>query len=253
VAYAEYLLIIAIFAYASYWAYNIRHALVVRLYRNQASGAGLVGAVLALTVSIVAADVTGNQTIITPFALITILTTFYFIDSSVLAARRSDPLLRDTLGWTRLRLLLWPTLVVLAVVGGAANITIPNPSFEETVFFSSPYFVALGAGLATLPAAALRSKDITLRGHFRWFGLFALFLLFFVIATIPTSSINFSTSGFTTAVIFDFEAAFVFMFVAGYCLYRSARSLAPMNKLSLIELTSPFNKETSLRPSTSFS
>ncbi|MDA4127861.1 MAG: hypothetical protein OK422_00115 [Thaumarchaeota archaeon] len=185
-----------------------------------------------MAISVVAADVTGNQALITPFALLAILTTFYFIDSSVLAAKRSDPLLRDSCHWTRLRLLLWPVLAGLVVVSGVESITVPSPSLVEFLLIGSPYFVGLGAGLVALPVAALRSRDATLRGHFKWFGTFAVFLLLFVIVSAPEPPINFGTNSFTPFVILYFEAAFVTMLVAGYSLYRSAKSLAPLNRLS---------------------
>ena len=237
VAYIEYSIIILIFGYAAYWALTIRHALVGALYRNQAFGTGLIAAIMTLTIFVVAADVTGVQSIITPFVLVLVLVIFYFIDSSILAARRSDPLLRETLRWTRSRYLLWVLVFFLVAASAAAtelfSDTLQNNSFGFAILTGAPFFAVLGLGLVALPISATRSRDGTLRTHFGWFGLFVAFLLAFVITVAPAPSLNFTTGNFTFFNIADFQVAFVCMIVAGYCLYRSARSLAPLNRISL--------------------
>ncbi len=95
--------------YAAYWAFVIRRALAVRLYRNQALGIGILAIAVALTqvnatISNYSANYPGFLTIIFPY--FTTLTLFYWIDTSVQAGRRSDPLLRDTLHWKGLRVFL---------------------------------------------------------------------------------------------------------------------------------------------------
>lgn len=242
VAYAEYFSIILVFGYAAYWAFTIRRALATRLYRNLAFGTGLVASVMVTAIGVVSADVTGVQSVITPFALLAVLTTFYFIDSSVLAARRSDPLLRDTLHWTKVRYPYWVLIIILALAAAAVSILFPAAlhynSLVFVLFSGIPYLAALGVGLVVLPLSAVRSRDGTLRTHFKWFGLYVVFFFAFVITVSPVPPINFTQSGFTAFTIVDFQAAFASMLAAGYSLYQSAKSLAPLNRL-VLEISSP--------------
>ena len=244
VAYAEYALIIIIFGYAGYWAFNMMRALVVGLYRSQASGTGLIAVALGATVVTAAANVTGNQLVLLPFSLAVAVTSFYFIDASTLAARRSDPLLRDTLQWSRVRRYMWALVIFLASVSGLANFLLPAPikysSFEGILFTQSAYVLVFGIGAVVLPLSVLKSRDLTLRKHYRWFGMSLLFLLLFGIVVGPAPPENFlGGTEFTPFVIADFEAAFFCMFMAAYCLYRSARSLAPLNRMETLDVTSP--------------
>lgn len=99
-----------LFADASYWAFKFRQILPVRIYRNQALGIGLVAFGWIL---IFIDNILFNGEIFTayiPFFIINVsvlILLFYFIDASILAGRRSDPLLRDTLHWRKLRIVLW--------------------------------------------------------------------------------------------------------------------------------------------------
>lgn len=238
VAYAEYFLIIFMFGYAAFWAFSIRRALSVGLYRGQASGTGLVAAIVAVVVTIVAGDVFGNQFVITLSTLVLIVVVFNFVDTSVAVARRSDPFLRDTLRWTRLRKYFWGLVLVLDAVSGLAGVVLPESalygSLEGIVINSTVFVVTLAIGAIAVPLSALRSGDLTLRVHFRWFGAFLIFLLLFVVVVAPAPPINFlGVTGFSLFVVADFEAAFVFMFMAAYCLYRCARSLVPLNRLTV--------------------
>jgi hypothetical protein len=240
VAIVEFSLIVLMFGYAGFWAFNIRHSLAVGLYRSQATGVGLIATVVGATVAVAASNGTGNPVVITPFALTVALAVFYFVDASTVAARRSDPLLRDTLRWSRVRNYLWPLVVGLAVFSLFANLALPSSvkyyTFEGILFSQSVYVVAIGSGVAALPLSALRSRDLTLRRHYRWFGMSLAFLLLFAIVVGPAPPIDIlGGTGYTSSVIADFEVAFVSMFTAAYCLYRSSRSLVPLNRMSLTD------------------
>ena len=237
-AYAEYLVIIAMFGYAGFWALNIRRALAVGIYRSQASGTGLLAAAIAATIVTVAADVTGNQFVILPAPLALAISSFYFIDASTQALRRSDPLLRDTLRWSRSRRYLWVVVFVLAVASALGNLEFSTTSKyytpEAFVLTQSLFLFVFGIGAIIIPLGAVRSKDLTLKRHYKWFGSFLVFLLLFTVVAGAAPPINFlSETGFGVFVLADFEAASILMFMGAYSLYRSARSLAPLNRLVL--------------------
>ena len=228
--------------YAAYWAFDIRKVLAVRLYRSQALGIGLV----ALSFALLNTDFFLNNTepaltaALPPVlgALLTILTLSPFIlifnwtDSSVSAAQRSDPILRDILAWTRIRIVLWPLIIlslviyvlIPAVTGNLYTSCSPNCTTPFGIFvgilysavFYIPIFVPLAGGTIYLPLSVKRSKDATLRRHLRWFGFFA--------AAIFVAGLFFAFFPQITLVLF---------IVGAYCLYRSAKSLVPLNRLSL--------------------
>jgi hypothetical protein len=157
---------------------------------------------------------------------------FYWVDASILAARRSDPLLRDTLKWTRLRPVYWAVILVsfvsnivasfylLATVGVLPyGFTYSGPVY--IVWMVSNYPVIVGpalAGVVAMPIIAYRSRDMTLRRHFKWFGLgFVFFIAFFVLLG---------------ALVSVGIAPVVTLTGTAYCMYRSARSLAPLNRIA---------------------
>src|SRR5271155_839438 len=109
--------------YGAYWAFEIRRALSVRLYRNQALGIGI----LAVSVGLAQFYFTGSTfygwrpELSFGSILFFALTLLYWTNTSVRAARQSDPLLRDVFRWSRLRLSLL-ALIIAAVVYDSANI-----------------------------------------------------------------------------------------------------------------------------------
>ncbi len=229
----------AILGYAAYWALTIRHALGVRLYRNQALGIGLVAAASALLALLFGATIGGNEAVIDLQAF-EFLFLFYWIDASVLAARRSDPIMRDDYHWSRLRGPLW-----------GANLA----TFALNFFAHLPVqiILTLVVGVVMLPTAAHRSGDAIFRRHLRWFGFYVVLqIIAFAGILLPYILTGSPTSGST-----NITYVAIGIFVPGawggaYCLYRSARSLAPLNKISPVEFTSLLSRETSVRPNTSF-
>jgi len=215
---------VLIYAYATYWSFGMRRILAVRLYRNQALGIGLGSSGFALlNVAFVFNVSFGFGAIL---SLLPFIFFFYWIDSSVSAARRSDPHLRDVLRWRQMRVLLWP-LVLFSYVSLYPILTV-NRQFQTClpvcrsyvdVLFFVPIFVILASGALYLPMSAKRSKDTTLRKHFAWFGLFTLCLL--------------AAALFSIILYPDFLLSTIAFIAGGYCLYRSAISLVPFKTLLL--------------------
>ena len=232
-AVAYFVITIPIYSYAAYWAFGVRHALAVRLYRRQAFGIGVIVLAIWSTNGISALSGLVSLQIYSALSTLTwyflLFTVFYWIDASVLASRRSDPLLRDTLYWSKLRIPLWivdlfaigATLSVLGYSEITGNVTLLNQVAAGTsnnailsFIYGFPFVFAVVCGIIFLSAIAVRAKwDRTLRRHFAWFALFLL--LFFAFVT-PIGVIIFLCAGFT--------------------LYRSAKSLVPLNRISSLEV-----------------
>jgi hypothetical protein len=222
-----------IFAYAAFWSFNIRTGLAVPLYRNQAAGLGLV-ILEAGFISLYVLFFPNNQLFI-PIVWIVDFGIFYWINASMLAARRTDPLLRDTFHWRKLRfvILSLAALGIIATTGflfltdnfgaGIVNYNPNAPSFYLTLLFSPAFFIFIPAGVV-LAIAAFRSGDLAFRRHLLWFGLFA-------IISLGPEILGIFTADRETHIII----VAIFAPVYGYCLYRSARALVPLNKIPSME------------------
>src|SRR6266567_5586701 len=117
-----WVLVVGLFSCAAYWAFIIRKALVTGLYRKQALWAGTMGLYLVslstfLTIALsfnlttLSVNILGGLLISSGFIVL-----FAWLDPTVRVARRSDPLLRDTLRWSRLRY-----FIGFVTVGGAIS------------------------------------------------------------------------------------------------------------------------------------
>jgi hypothetical protein len=240
------ILTVPIYSYGAYWAFSIRHALAVRRYRRQALGIGLIVLAIWATVCVFvlipspsASPLPSFESFLAFYILFIVL--FYWIDASVLTARRSDPLLRDVLYWSRIRIPLWIAIIVTslipllvsAYIGIASDTTAFNQLNAGT--FGGPVIslvldvvtnfsvVILICGMIYLPASAIRSKwDRSLRGHFLWFAPASACLFFGFFG--PTSG----SSSFVAEVVGG-----LVLVIAGYTLYRSAKALVPLNTVSL--------------------
>jgi hypothetical protein len=213
---------VAIYGYGTFWAFRIRRALAVRIYRNQALGIGLValGWILILFDNLLV-------TAYIPFFIINIsvdIVLFYFVDASVLAGRRYDPLLRDTLRWSKLRIVLWilnfaVAAIVISLVTYYQITTGNEPQFMQVYGGYLLVYVIQPVSLIALAITALRSRDKLLRVQVAWFGAF----LAAVLLIVDVSRVANSDAG-----------VFIGLWLGGYCLFRSARSLVPLNKLEVI-------------------
>ena len=244
-------LVILAYAYAAFWALNIRRNLTIRLYRHQALGIGLV----SICVAYFTFNFDGGINYLPQavfeyplddvffFAFLACLVPLlYWTDSSLLAARDSDPLQRDVLGWARIRVALWGAVAVTLVGGGgyvlyqliflsqqtaqAGNsiYLVGVPPIIDFIAAVVPLVVPIASALIFLPVAARRTKDLTIRRHLKWFGLGTAFMVlgFFSIVLLG------GTAGHTpgSGGLLLLPVAFLALFTASaYSLYRSAKAV----------------------------
>jgi hypothetical protein len=230
------LLSLGIFAYAAYWAFNIRRAQTVRIYRNQALGMGFVSlAWILVFFNYVVVFHSGLYGLFVLFDSLIIMMAFYWVDASVLAARRSDPLLRDTLHWQKLRVYLWGLLVASAavvvfltayyeyVIGVEPQFMLNLPLGLTTGVVSLPSQEVVYPSIIALPIAAYRSRDVFFRRSLAWFAAFIVMIE--IVGSFGTSSSFLPTLG-----------VFGSLTIAAYCIYRSVKSLVPLNRISPQEI-----------------
>jgi len=220
--------------YATFWALNVRKALVIRVYSRQALGIALLASILGLwTIAFTASaylvygnplDALGNGGFGLFFPFLAAL--LYWIDASVLAVRRSDPLSRNILHWGKVRWPLWagtlPALVVAVPVNIYAVITNGGnagtaPPWAAVILIPG-IFIPVISGAVVLPIISRWTRDPMLRNHLRWFAVFAVvFLLSLLLGNGPGSN---ELSGLAVT--------YVGLFACAYCLYRSALALTPL-------------------------
>ena len=240
--------VILAYAYVAYWALNIRRNLRVKLYRHQALGIGLVAICVAYFTFIV--DGGGNYlpAAFTEYPiddigffsfLACLAPLLYWTDSSLLAARDSDPLQRDILGWGRIRVPLWG-IVAACLVGGGAYVAYETiflaqqtaqagnsaylvglPDIINGIAIAVPLVVPLVTPLIFLTVVVRRSRDLTLRSHLKWFGLGAAFLGLGVLVDVLLTPVEGSS------LLFPISSLVLFVGSA-YGFYRSARATIPI-------------------------
>jgi len=227
---ASYAAAAAIFAYAAYWAFDIRRALVGRIYRSQVLWLGVVS--MVLFAAVVPTPTTNSVTIIILSNLPVIalaLVLFAFVDSTVPVARRSDPLLRNILHWGRVRFAAWTALVLVEIYGAYGEITSSNTG--STVVLGLLLLTVIGA--PPMLIGARRSTSPNLRGTLKWFGLGLLATLGLPLVTIAEVLVGVpSTVGPLAYAQIPYNAVAMLF---GYAMYRSVRSLAPINRLQANE------------------
>lgn len=195
---------------------------------------------------------------------------FYWIDSTTLASRRADPSGRNTFHWTRVRIPIWGlvigsflvnlSILTVAVLTGVSSAIIyglepfPNPILEGIVIFVSiaPTIVLVTTGLSVLPVVARRSKDRSFRSHILWFALaiVSASVVSTIIVTVLGGSLPPSQGGCALGyenmnghcVVATFNPSvrglelvistvnYISLAAGGFFLYRSAKSLVPMNR-----------------------
>jgi hypothetical protein len=233
-------LVLIPFFVGAYWAYIIRHSLAVGIYRNQALGITVLGILLGIGI-LASSTIRGSDPtslfLGDLFAALPYGFTFYWVDASMLAVRRADPLLRDTFKWTRTRFIFWPLLLTglfLLLLSPFIPASLLTP-LEIDVALALIYF-SVGApfvfGVVLLPVLARRSGDASLPRHLRWFAFFALMLVLFrvgLVAQLLVYGSNASNSVYLTL------GNILLLSVAEFCLYRSARALAPLNPVSVLD------------------
>ena len=235
------LVLAGIFSYAAFWGFTVERGLGLRPYRRQALWVAIAGAFFAGQWLLQAAIAPYYPYGTTPTTRIIVdsyndagyTLIFAWIDVSIPLLRRSDRIMRDTLYWKRLRLILWP-LVLLGVVGGdlvlnSLTALTGNPyAFIGNVFSTVPYIVIL-LGAFALGLGMKRSHDPTLDRHLKWFGLSALLIIsaFLLGHFGRTLGLIPASSG-----LFIETVDYVLLTLAGIFLFRSAKHLVPLSKIS---------------------
>ncbi|MGP8125119.1 MAG: hypothetical protein ACLQEQ_04520 [Nitrososphaerales archaeon] len=213
-----------IFAFAAYWAFSIRRVLAVGIYRRQALGICLVALILALILlsGIPLAFLPAAGQVFSLLPIFAFGAIFYWIDASVLEARRSDPLLRYTFHWKQLRIALW-VLDISALVSIVAIevATGGNPGGQAVdIIFNLPFYITVLSGVTLIPVAAVRSKDMILRRHLVWFALFA------GIIAVSSSIASFVLVDYWQVLL----TSVLGLYLGAFCLYRSSKSLVPLKE-----------------------
>jgi hypothetical protein len=219
------------YGYVAYTAIATSRTLSNRVYRNQALGLAVFSllivefaltATIAFSTTIVLTDIDDAiQLLGIWFAIF--IGFYYYIDGSIRAARLTDPLFRDTLQWTRVRVAFWVYIIGAAIVfpiaaafGSYNYDTGGTPAFFQA---GIPLLVIVFSGLVVLPIAIRRSKDKTLKKQLSWFAVYFIWLVLLLVGSnfVPT----------TTAVV-----PLVLLLAGAYPLYRSATSLVPLYKFA---------------------
>jgi hypothetical protein len=225
-----------IYAFTAYWAFSVRKALSVPMYRRQAGGTGALALTMWASLYLIFvlsrfSDLRLSDGAVVFAFTVPLLAFFYFCDVTMSAARRADPLLRDTLGWSKLRIPLWISIAagfgIIYVWTGYAilhdNLILLNqlnldafPSIIMNLSFN--YLTLLPyVGIVFVVVVAIRTKwDKVLRRHLIWVAI-ALILVFY---------------GFNI----DLPGTYVIVFLlVSYSLYQAARSLAPIGHVPKLE------------------
>jgi len=233
-------LTVAVFLAAGSRALILREIITVRLRRRQALGIGLTAVALAWFSSLFilplnptsggpGSSLSGDVFFFSFFELPWLIF-FYWVDASALNARRFDPLLRDSLHWSTARKWVWGLVatmlsifVSIDFVGVGLLGDLSNNSTADALNGIS-IFTIIGipfvTGLLLLPLATRRSRDPTMRRHFKWFGYFVGFLGLGAVALILEALTGIGLPFFQ-----------ILWIVAGYCLYRSGSSLVVVSPL----------------------
>jgi len=220
-----------ILLYAAYWAFEIRKALASPLRRNLALWQGAVTSIFALTVFVTYSPNFAISVAIAIFYSVAFVVFFAYIDSLVRVARRSDPLLRDIIHWEKTRYVGWIGVGLIAVFN-ALSVFFPNSILVGVlvVIAIAVPFVIGGAGILV---GSTRIKDPVLKGNLKWLGLALVFVILAIIVGIVEAFAGLSNY----EIYYSYPALIggAIDILCGYCLYKSARSLAPISHFPLDE------------------
>jgi hypothetical protein len=236
---AGFLFLFAANGYAVYWGLMIRRRLVVAAYRAQALGVSSVALyffVLGLMNSILPVDAQSSGAPVLANALVDagyFGIVLYWIHTTVSISKRSDPFERDTLHYSSTKYIWISVVAILVVISLAINpiglvftVAVPlSPPFLALAL--APWVAGASFGAVLLYLSASRSEDRTLRSHVRWLGSYALVSLVNILLGGAWRQVGGNTGPYVL-ILFPFFVGG--QGLAAYCLYRSARSLAPISK-----------------------
>jgi len=227
VTYALLVAFVVASGYIAYTAIAISRTLSNMVYRNQARGLAAVEIILVIVViwgaisfstTYVLTDIENAvQLLGTWFAFF--IGFYYFIDASIGAARQTDPLFRDTLHWTRVRLAFWAydigAAILFTIAAAVGSYNYGNGGSLAFFQASIPLLIIVYSGAVVLPVAIRRSKDKVLKRQLSWFALWMTCLAIFFVAPYLISNA-------------PIVAGLVVFLAGAYPLYRSATSLVPL-------------------------
>lgn len=224
------------YAYIIFSSLQVRKALAVGPHRRQALGVGIVAGVLILDQLAFSFPqaASGPWAVANLAAFVVVsLGLLYWVDSSILAARRSDPLDRDTLHWGALRQVIWVVSVssILGIV--ALSLVFPPSNAAKPPFLVGSLLSAFGlfpiysAGLGAvvvMPIAARRCRDPVFRRHLVWF--FVWFAIQFVVAGAVGQFFESNSRATAMSSVIDG----IGLLLGFFPLYWSSRTLVPIYK-----------------------
>ena len=210
-----------VYIFAGYRAFRIRKALVGALYRSRALwsivfAALFVPFVIAILpfnfssgIPVLELDALGAFIIVFNFAA------FVFCDRTILVARELDFFHRDTLGYGKVRWLVW-TMSAVGMFGSLYGPSSGWVSYLFAILWPGPlaYFAV------ALAATSLRVPDRAIKSYSKWFGLF-------------TGVIAISFLALTGGIL----PLVAGMLVASIFYYRATVSLSATSKLDLATLS----------------
>jgi hypothetical protein len=246
-----------VFVYGAYWAFAIRRALVGRIYRNQALWLGALSIAALIASDSVLLPLSGNWLVTAIVRFLAYgswpgLVVFAFLNSAIPVLRRSDPLLRSVLRWKILRIGILLVLAFTTIFAIYVSIYLPTCLSTSNTpacvssgmrnsgwvgaglgFWGGYYWVdaslVLALGAAALLIGARRSSDTVLRKSLKWLGVGLLCIPCLVLVSVIEGIIGISYYDMIYSYgIVPWNAVAILL---GYALYRSARSLAPLNRL----------------------
>ena len=217
---------VIVYGLVSYSALAMSRTLSNRAYRNQALG--LAAIAIIIVIFLIGVDfgppsIQGKEpgTGLT-YAILYLgtwmaidLGFYYYVDASIVAARVTDPLFRDTLRWTRVRVGFWAYDIsvasVFSITAAVGSYSYGTGPALVRFLISLPIAIFLFSGAVVLPIAAKRSKDRVLRRQLNWFVAYTISLL-----------LGFILSGYEPVIVL------ILLVAGGYLLYRSVNSLVPL-------------------------
>ena len=210
-----------LWGYGIYWSLDIRRALSAIDFRRQALGMGLLAAGWgSFNLANIGLPTIGPAQ--AGLALLALSLTFYWIDASIKAAGRTDPLARDPLHWSKLRIALWIVLVSALLSAAAATFVVALQAFVYGPLGALLVLLLIVLPLPSFLISVRRSKNVAMKRHLTWFGV----ALGCWTAALAVSG-NVPNTNLSNAALY---LAFVLF---SYFIYRSAKSLAPMERVHI--------------------
>jgi hypothetical protein len=232
-----------LFSYSGLIALRVRKALFVPIYKKQALSVAIVGlgwAVIAVVSTfffyLSAGNLGFDNYIAGSVELFAFTILFYWIDSVATTSRRADPLLRDSLKWSHLRIVIWVIVLGGTMINASLYFvfgpTLGGPfSFGYNIYAIEAivrFVLTPLVGTLLIWMVYRRTKDILLRDHLKWLEVLLILLFFGTLLFELIAPLN--TPRTYEQLFFANSVLYVSFFGACYCLYRGATSLAPVNR-----------------------